>query len=225
MRWMFLPLLLGACAPGIDNPGRVDIDIPVSDVAYHPFTTVGLERVYLEANVRLDRPPIREKVEGQRIVDGKLLHTVRRYGRGDETINLFALEGGFLSLHRHDSRGLIDTITLYDPPVQYLPEVLEVGRAWRGEATESWFQQQRGEVAALGDIELTYEYTVVGKRTYVIDDQQDPKRFETYVISARELRDDQGTLSKRNYEFWYTPFVGVVRTRDGKFLIDRNFGG
>ena len=223
-RLLLLTLFLGACAPGIDNPGRVEIDLPVSDVSYHPFDTVGLERVYLEANARLDKPPLRESVEGERVVNGELLQTVRFYGRGDESISLYAHAEGFLELHRQDSRGLIDTITTYSPPVKYLPDVLEVGRAWGGEATERWYQQRRGEVTALGDIELTYEFTVVGKRTYEIDDQQDPKRFETYVISARELRNDQGALSKKNYEFWYTPFVGVVRTRDGKFLVDRNFG-
>ncbi len=213
--WIFLLLLLAACAPVPSGPGPAEGRIE-GPVGFYPSTT-GLVWSYLPSGVSLDAPGYTLRAEGPASFAGASALRFRFSGRGQERIYYRTISDrlGVRLL------GYEETVTSsrvrFDPPfLEYPPAgLLAVGYRWGGKTTvESVFVLPEGMVTQ-AKVPLSYTFEVVGRRTVEVP----AGRFEAYLIRFN-AESDQGAIES---EIWFVPHVGEVRTREGLVLLKKNF--
>jgi hypothetical protein len=205
--WFVLILVLSACAPARVNAPRLTVGVPLQQPSYFPLET-GFMWHYLEPGERLDAPQMVRENLGTTRLGEQVYYLVRVYGRQSLTVYYYQVSEGGVFLAREDHDKLV---LVYDPPRQVYPQWFEVGQVWRGSSTVRLVKENQ-ETARLP---LTYQASVVREQTVTVGGQT----FSAFVITFEEQYGDQVVSS----EVWVVPFVGDVRTKEGRFLVERNF--
>ena len=125
----------------------------------------------------------------------------------DSTENVLWLYG----YEELDGEGNLETRVVYDPPVRYLTDYLEVGQGW---GTNTWVK-----INGVQSRLVQFEFDVNMLRDF----STDAGTFEAHYITATETLTDGdeligSPLSVRQFDF--SPYYGIVREdRDGLELV------
>jgi len=117
--------------------------------------------------------------------------------------------------------GLEEVITnstvRFNPPMQEYPAAasLLVGARWGGTTRMQSELIVDGKKFPQAETSFEYSYSVLGKSVVNLP----AGSFEVYRIRL-EIKNPQ---SKEEYEIWFVPGVGEVKTREGLQLVERNF--
>lgn len=209
-------LVLSSCAPAAGSDERVEVQQLSEPITYYPFQT-GAAWQYLRDGDRLSDPRSTTVVDGPTIVDSEIWtsFTKTRPGYQERGFRRVTSQGVFL--HSRVVLGL--TTVKYDPPLQEFPAegTLRVGAQWSGETTVTMTNTGRPERQTLN---VQYVYTVVDQRTV----NTPAGAIQVFVIdlTSRNLSPEGELLDEENSQFWFTPFIGEVRTNQGWVLVDSN---
>ncbi len=209
-------LVLGGCTPAAGSDERVEVQQLSDPITYYPFQT-GAAWQYLRDGDRLSDPRSSTIIDGPTIVDSEvwISFTKTRPGYQERGFRRVTPDGVFL--HSRIVLGL--TSIRYDPPLQEFPPegALRVGAQWSGETTVTMSNLGRPESETL---DVQYVYTVVDRRTV----NTPAGSIEVFVIdlTSRNVSPDGELLDEETSQFWFTPFIGEVRTNQGWVLIDSN---
>lgn len=212
-------LVLSSCAPTAGSEERVEVQQLTEPITYYPFQT-GAAWQYLRDGDRLSDPRSSTVVDGPTIVDSEVWvsFTKTRPGYQERGFRRVTPQGVFL--HSRVVLGL--TTIKYDPPLQEFPAegTLRVGAQWSGETTVTMSNSGRTERQTLN---VQYVYTVVDQRTV----NTPSGAIQVFVIdlTSRNLSPEGELLDEENSQFWFTPFIGEVRTNQGWVLVSSNVQG
>lgn len=205
-----LAFALAACAPSAVE--RVNITQQPDSVTFYP-RQAGIERSYLPQGAPLDAPRFSINELGATTRSGQILHATREYGKGvNRTIYRAYTNQGALKLREEYPS---HTVT-YDPPLREYPrhDALALGARWSGQTTATLRFPQRDLVE---QVDVQYTYTVVDKRLVSVNNAQ----VEVFVITL-EATDPTNPHTELNQELWFAPYLGLVRTPEGLYLVDTN---
>lgn len=211
--------VLSSCAPTAGSEERVEVQQLTEPITYYPFQT-GAAWQYLRDGDRLSDPRASTVIDGPTIVDSEVWvsFTKTRPGYQERGFRRVTPQGVFL--HSRVVLGL--TTIKYDPPLQEFPAegTLRVGAQWSGETTVTMSNSGRPEQQTLN---VQYVYTVVDQRTV----NTPSGAIQVFVIdlTSRNLSTEGELLDEENSQFWFTPFVGEVRSNQGWVLVSSNVQG
>jgi len=211
-------LAVPACAPVATNPPRLEVGFAPKQVSYYPLEA-GLLNVYLEAGERTDSPTLKRENLGRTMIDGIGYSQVRFYGRSSDELHYYLEDDEGIKLAREDKG---NTVITYSPPILVFPaEALEVGLSWSGE-TDAHIASSEEQPSA----HIEYTYTVVDERRVQITVDQvnkaEPTWVDAFVLAEEQRLSEAGTAQVFQGSYWFTPYLGEVRTRSGAFLIGTN---
>ncbi len=204
-----LGILLTACAPQVAQKARPEF----KDVGFYP-TLTGLEWVYVPEGEKVTAPPYRARIEGPASFLGQEAIRVYVGGRGEERRYYRRVDRGVWLLGFEDPSARV----IFTPPIREYPpeEDLKEGYRYEGEAAvrvELLSPSRPPEPLQEG--RLSYLIEVLEKREVRVP----AGSFQIYRIRQR-YKDEQGETP---YEVWFAPYVGEVRTREGRILVETNF--
>ncbi|MGQ9753377.1 MAG: hypothetical protein ACUVQD_01740 [Thermaceae bacterium] len=210
MRWaLLLTSLLIACAPQASPRAKPEF----KSVGFYPAIT-GLEWVYIPEGEPLSSPPYRVRVEGPSSFLGQEALRIYSGGRGEERRYYRLVDRGVRLLGFEDPSARV----VFSPPILEYPseEELRVGHQHRGQ-TEVRVEllPPGGSPELLRRGLLNYNVEILEKREVRVP----AGVFEVYRI-RQTFVDEQGETV---YEVWFAPYVGEVRTREGRLLVETNF--
>lgn len=213
-------LFLAACAPS--SAPEVKIQQLTKPLSYYPHQT-GAHWEYLPDGAKLDEPRLTEDVEGPTVVAGQVWIAWHLKGRGLDATRYRQYRQDGVFLGRENKLG---TLITFDPPIQEFPpeDSLRVGATWAGdtqvtvEATQSGAKQQSKPQTKT--LHVHYVYTVVDKRQVSLA----AGTFEVYVVSftTRTMDANGNVANELTQQYWFTPYVGVIRDENGNVLIASN---
>jgi len=205
-------LSLAACAPQNTAPSKPLIEGPVGFYPSQP----GLDWIYLPQQSSSTDPPYRLSILGSTSFNGQVATRYRFSGRGQERYYYRQIGVGGVRL-----LGLEEVITnstvRFNPPMQEYPAAasLLVGARWGGTTRMQSELIVDGKKFPQAETSFEYSYSVLGKSVVNLP----AGSFEVYRIRL-EIKNPQ---SKEEYEIWFVPGVGEVKTREGLQLVERNF--
>lgn len=205
-----LALTLAACAPSAVE--RVNVQQQPDGITFYP-RQAGIQRAYLPQGSPLDAPPFTINELGATTRSGQVLYATREYGKGvNRTIYRAYTNQGVLKA-REDYPS--HTVT-YDPPLREYPthDELALGARWSGTTTATLRFPHRDLVE---QVDIEYAYTVVDKRLVSVNGAP----VTVFVINL-EATDPANPSAELNQELWFAPYLGLVRTADGLYLVDAN---
>ncbi|AEB12773.1 hypothetical protein [Marinithermus hydrothermalis] len=208
-------VLLAACAPAPTTAPEATLRVE-GPVGFYP-ARAGLEWVYLPQGDRLDDPPYRLQVLGPTAWNGVNAVQYRFSGRGQERLYYRQVSADGVRLLGFEEVISASRVTFDPPLLEYPPQaLLEVGYRWGGRTrVRSVFVLPSG-VEEQARFDLEYTFTVIGKGEVRVP----AGVFEAYMIRFSG-RSSDGETSE--YEAWFVPHLGEVRTREGLLLVRRNF--
>lgn len=210
---------MAACVPATEPEERVEVSQLTAPLTYYPHQA-GATWEYLEEGAPVNAVRVGKRVEGPTVVAGELWVKTRQVGLGFDIASYrqYRPEGVFEL--REERPG---TIITFDPPLKRFPaeETLRVGTSWSGETTANLFFPEAKTDSQRTAISLEYVSTVVDKRTV----NAPAGDFEVFVINfvSRTYDEEGNELESFTQEYWFSPFVGEVRTKEGYFLVAANF--
>jgi hypothetical protein len=207
LRWLVLLILLSSCAPARVTAPRLNVSVPLEQPSYYPLEA-GFVWHYLEPGERLDAPMIVRENLGATALKDQEYFLVRVYGRQSLTVYYFqeTRQGIFLVREDHE-----EMVLSYEPPRQLYPSRLEVGEMWHGSSTVRLIEEDH----EVGSLTLSYRASVVRQQTVTVAGQT----YRAFVVAFEEQYGDRLIST----EVWLVPFVGEVRSKEGHFLVKRNF--
>jgi hypothetical protein len=200
-------VILGSCTPARVTAPRLTVSVPLKQPSYYPFEAGFIWR-YLEPGERLDAPMLVRENLGTTALGDEVYQLIRIYGRQAMTVQYYQSTEQGISLAREDHETFVLT---YNPPREVYPSQLEVGQSWQGSSGVRLLKENR-EVATLL---LVYHASVIREQVVTIQQQT----FTAFVIAFEDQYGDKLVSGER----WFVPFVGEVRTREGHYLVERNF--
>jgi hypothetical protein len=210
-----LLLLLAACAPRATEP-QTHTAIIQGPVGFYP-SQPGLDWIYQPQRASLADPPFRLSIIGPTSFAGQPAIRFRFSGRGQER-NFFR-QVGPTGVRLLGFEEVISNSTVrFNPPLQEYPaeNTLVLGARWGGVSRLESQIVVNNQVTQTAAISLEYTYQVVGKTNVTVG----AGAFEAWRITL-QIKPAQGDVE--NFEIWFVPGVGEVRTREGLLLVDRNF--
>lgn len=211
-----LILLLGACVPQNTSQNPQKPPLVEGPVSFYPAQP-GLDWTYLPQRATPVDPTYRVSILGSWNFNGQVGIRYRFSGRGQERYYYRQVgSGGVLLLGFEEA--ITNTAVRFNPPMQeYPPEAsLAVGARWGGATRVVTDLTVDNKTSRISEASLEYSYSVIGKSVVNVA----AGTFEVFRILL-ELRSGQN--AKEEYEIWFTPRVGEVKTREGLQLVERNF--
>lgn len=204
-----LAALLFACAPQVAPRARPEF----KEVGFYPALP-GLEWIYVPEGEAVTSPPYRVRVEGPASFSGQEALRFYAGGRGEERRYYRRVDRGVRLLGFEDPSARV----VFTPPIlEYPPEeVLEVGYRYGGETqVKVELLLPSGTPEPLRQGRLSYTMEVLERREVRVP----AGVFQVYRI-RQVYKDERGETP---YEVWFAPYVGEVRTREGRILVETNF--
>lgn len=204
-----LAALLFGCAPQVAQRARPEF----KEVGFYP-ALAGLEWTYVPEGEAVTAPPYRVRIEGPASFLGQEALRVYVGGRGEERRYYRQVGRGVRILGFEDPSARVS----FTPPIlEYPPEeLLEVGYRYGGKTeVKVELLPPSGPPEPLAQGPLSYTMEVLEKRTV----QVPAGTFQVYRI-RQTYKDDRGETL---YEVWFAPYVGEIRTREGRILVETNF--
>jgi hypothetical protein len=222
-------LALTGCAPRAvpppdPGPRATASTRPDEPASFHPLET-GLHWQYLLPGDPLTADPILVEAVGPTTAasspfPGGTAYRLRTRGRGIETTRYFVRGERGLLLVREDRPGVQ---LHYQQPLVMLPPKgrISVGVEWGGATRVRVVFEDAPPAQAEQFIDVQYHHHVLDRRTVELP----AGAFDAYIIGteATEPGPDGVTVRTLNYERWFVPYVGEIRTAEGHLLADRNF--
>ncbi len=211
-------VMLAACAPSSEP--QVKIQQLTKPLSYYPHQT-GAHWEYLPDGAKLTDPRVTEDVEGPTVVGGQVWIAWHLVGRGLDATRYRQYRSDGVYLGRENKLG---TIITFDPAIQEFPRegTLRVGATWAGDTTVTVTATEGGDSqkTQTKTLHVHYVYTVVDKRQVTLA----AGTFEVYVIAfTTRTMDAQGNIANElTQQFWFSPYVGVIRDQNGNVLIASN---
>ncbi|MER3482288.1 MAG: hypothetical protein C4332_03150 [Meiothermus sp.] len=220
MKRLFLPgllslLLLAACAPQASTP-QTSTPLITGPVGFYP-ANVGLDWVYQPQGAAPTDPPYRVSILGPASFNGTAATRYRFSGRGQERSYYRVVGGNGVWLLGFEE-AITNSVVRFTPAMQEYPatSALTVGAKWGGVTRVDSQIVVDGKITPLEATSLEYSYQVVGRSNVSVGAGD----FQVYRITLN-LKPSKG--DPQNYEIWFTPGIGEVRTQAGLLLVDRNF--
>lgn len=207
-------LTLAACSPATTPPSTADATSAPTSVSFYPLNT-GLEWNYHRTGEPLTNTPIKTRATGPITHNGVTLLRKTTSGRGISTTRYYSNTSNGLYLHREDRPG---TIITYEPPIHHMParEQLMRGTTWTGATTSTITFPDAPPKNRIETVQLQYEYTVVDQRKV----STPAGTFEAFIINRTAIDTTNNTTVTQ--EFWFSPYVGELRTTENLILTARN---
>lgn len=205
--------LLGSCTPRQTPPTPVTAQTEASNVSFYPYET-GLAWSYIPEGEASTSIPYVLRTLGPTIFQGQAAYATQLAGRGAEQTWYRTYDSTGVKLYGFTKPGV--TVTL-DPAWQEAPpqNAWKVGLHWEG-SSKIQVLEPGGKVQASGT--LKYQYDVQDYRQVKLA----AGTFNVYVVT-RQISDDIGGLFPAAQQYWFSPFVGDVRTSEGLLLLAKNF--
>ncbi len=217
--------LLGACAPAPSAPTSPSGPIPQiqGGVSFYP-NQAGLVWRYLPESATTGELPYTITSLGIANYDGQLYSKFGFTGRGRERFYFRTMGADGVRLHLMEE-SVTSTRTTYTPAILEYPSEssLVVGATWGGltRAVTTLVINNKSDV--FSDVTLKYAYKVVDKN----DVNTRAGAFSVFRIRLTI----ESTLPPKagsepdmaNFDIWFTPYVGEVRTQESLMISERNF--
>lgn len=205
--------LLAGCAPRQTAGTVVTAKTEVSGVSFYPHET-GLSWWYLPEGDTSKDTPYTLKTLGPTYFQGQPVIASQLTGRGADQTWYRTYDSSGVKLQGIHKPGV--TIIL-SPAWQEAPaeNAWRVGLGWEG-SSKITIADDNGKVQNQGT--LNYRYDVQDSRQVTT-----PAGTFTVWVVTRQIRDDVGGLFPAAQQYWFTPYVGDVRTPENLLLTARNF--
>lgn len=216
--WIGLLLLaLVACVPS-NNP---NVGVGVEKVSFYPLET-GLEWTYLPLGDRTTDPPYRLIVQGPGTFLNQTVQRVRLSGRGQEQVFYRQVNENGVSLLGYDQI-ISNSRVEFNPPMLEYPaqNLLAVGYSWSGRSELDSYFVTNGQRQTILRGSISYTYTVTAQEELRVP----AGTFRAFKINKRAsfLRPNQPTPEVSQWEIWFVPNVGEIRSENGLLMVERNF--
>ncbi len=209
-----LAAALSSCAPRQQQRGTVVTSTTnFSSVSFYPSET-GLAWTYLpEGDVSTEAPYVVKQL-GPTVFNGIPVLAAQMTGRGAEQTWYRTVDNSGVKLFGMRKPGV--TISL-NPAWQEAPAVgaWKVGLSWEGNS-QITVSDDAGKVQANGT--LKYRYDVQDYRQV-----KTPAGTYNVWVVTRQITDTVGGLFPAAQQYWFTPYVGDVRTPEALLMTGRNF--
>lgn len=207
-------LLLAACAPQTSTPATTPLY--TGPVGFYP-AAVGLDWVYQPQGAAPTDPPYRVSILGPSAFNGRAALRYRFSGRGQERYYYRVVSGAGVQLLGFEE-AITNSVVRFNPPIQEYPaqSAFAVGARWGGVSQVDSQIVVDGKITPLASGSLEYTYQVVGRSNVSVGAGD----FQVWRVTL-SLKPSKG--DPQNYEIWFVPGVGEVRTQEGLLLVDRNF--
>jgi hypothetical protein len=210
-------LFLAACAPSTSQK-QVKIQQLTKPLSYYPHQT-GAHWEYLPDGAKLGDPRVTDDVEGPSVVNGQVWIASHTQGRGLDVTwyRQYRADGVYLG-----QENKLGTIINFDPPMQEWPaeNTLRVGKTWDGDTSVDVQATGSGNSKESKKLSVHYVYTVVDKRQVTLA----AGTFQVFVVSltTRTMDANANVTSHLTQQFWFTPYIGIIRDENGNVLIASN---
>jgi len=206
-------LLLAACAP---QASSTSTPLYTGPMGFYP-ASVGLDWVYQPQGAAPTDPPYRVSVLGPSTFNGQAAIRYRFSGRGQERYYYRQVTAGGVQLLGFEEL-ITNSVVRFNPPMLEYPaaSAFVVGAKWGGVSRVDSQIVVGGKITPLASGSLEYSYQVVGKSNVSVGAGD----FQVWRITLN-LKPSKG--DPQNYEIWFVPGVGEIRTQEGLLLVDRNF--
>lgn len=204
--------LLSACTPRQTPAKPVTASTNASSVSFYPYET-GLTWTYIPEG-EVNTLPYVLRALGPTIFQGQNTYAVQLTGRGAEQTWYRTYDASGIKLLGFTKPGA--TVVL-NPAWQEAPpqSAWKVGLHWEG-TSKIQVLSDDGKVQASGT--LKYQYDVQDYRQVKLA----AGTFNVYVVT-RQISDDIGGLFPAAQQYWFTPYIGNVRTPESLLLTAKNF--
>jgi hypothetical protein len=211
LKSILLIALLAGCAPRSHEPPEPVVGIVKAEPEFFPNET-GFSWTYLPEGSQKGSLAYTTTISGPgMLADATATRFVFR-GRGQERVfyrNIDPQGSWLFGLEETISK---TTIT-FNPPIKEYPSPAEihVGAQWGGE-TQATTDNGKRRVS----FPITYTFTVTGLKEVEVP----AGRFDAFTIQFFANSPNQ---PPQQYEVWFVPKVGEVRTREGLLLTEWSF--
>lgn len=182
-----------------------------TEPGFYPSET-GFSWTYLPEGAKSSEPPYVVSVSGPGVLAGNTATRFVFRGRGQERTfyRKIDAEGSWL-LGMEEA--LSKTTVTFSPPLKEYPSPAEmrVGAQWGGQTQT---KIEGGEEPL--SFSLSYTFTITGQKQVEVPAGE----FEAFTVQFFASSPDQPA---EQYEIWFVPKVGEVRTREGLLLTDWSF--
>lgn len=203
--------LLASCAPRVSEPPTPVTGTVRAEPGFYPSET-GFAWTYLPEGAKSGDPAYVMSVTGPGILAGNTATRFVFRGRGQERIfyrQIDASGSWLLGIEEVLSK----TKVTFNPPIKEYPSPAEmkVGAQWGGE-TQTSIEGGKEPLS----FPTSYTFTVTGEKQVEVP----AGKFDAFTIQFFASAPEQ---SPEQYEIWFVPKVGEVRTREGLLLTEWSF--
>lgn len=210
-------VFLAACAPSTSQK-QVKIQQLTTPLSYYPHQT-GAHWEYLPDGAQLGDPRVTEDVQGPAVLNGQVWIAWHLQGRGLDVTRYRQYRPDGVYLGQENKLG---TLITFDPPMQVWPaeNALRVGETWDGDTKVDVEATGKGNAKQSKTLSVHYVYTVVDKRQVSLA----AGTFQVFVVSVttRTMDANANITSHLTQQFWFTPYIGIIRDENGNVLIASN---